>query len=296
MNAVSALALSVARAMRPLFRLLVAWKAPLTIAVLTASLTGCGGGASWRVISANASALAYGQEVTLVVVGEALDEMTWSVTGCDGLQTTEDTVAVHVMTCTPNEELKVTLLGTGEGGTYTESWYVSSPQVRLTVQGFGDLIIDLEPGLAKETVDNFLQYVEDGFYDGTLFHRLIEGFVIQGGGFIENTGDDLVAQTGLRTPIALESDNGLSNTVGTVAMARTREPDSATSQFFINLSDNSASLDYQNASNPGYTVFGLVTTGMSLVESMALRTTGTVGSYSDVPSTDIIVTSATRNR
>ena len=125
----------------------------------------------------------------------------------------------------------------------------------------GEMVIELYPGYAPITVNNFLRYVSDGFYSNTLFHHVDRDFVIQGGGY---TSGMRVKQP-TYAPIVSEANNGLSNLVGTVAMARRSDPNSATSQFFINVVDNSRTLDYESASKPGYAVFGRVISGMSTV-------------------------------
>jgi len=153
----------------------------------------------------------------------------------------------------------------------------------------GDIVIELNEDKAPVTVANFLQYVRDGFYDGTIFHRVIPNFMIQGGGF----NDQMVQKMG-QDPIKNEADNGLANDRGTVAMARTPDPDSATSQFFINHKDN-AFLNY-TAPSPqgwGYCVFGEVTEGMDVVDEIAkVKTTNRAG-HSDVPEDVIVITAAT---
>jgi len=149
----------------------------------------------------------------------------------------------------------------------------------------GKIEIELDRGKAPVTVDNFMRYVKEGFFDGTIFHRVIPGFMIQGGGF---TSDAIQKRT--RPAIRLESKNGLKNQKGTIAMARTNDPDSATSQFFINLVDNSF-LD-ASPSNQGYAVFGHVTAGMEAVEAIAKVKTGSRGPYQDWPREDVAVTRA----
>jgi cyclophilin family peptidyl-prolyl cis-trans isomerase len=146
----------------------------------------------------------------------------------------------------------------------------------------GNIEIELNSAKAPVTVDNFAKYVKKGFFDGTIFHRVIPGFMIQGGGF---TPDG--AQKRTRQPIKLESKNGLKNTAGTIAMARTNDPDSATSQFFINLIDNS----FLNASpgNQGYAVFGAVTSGMEAVKAIATVKTGLHGPHGDWPKEDLTI-------
>ena len=141
---------------------------------------------------------------------------------------------------------------------------VSTEKKIVKIQtSMGDIIVELNEEKAPITVKNFLGYVESGFYDGTIFHRVIEGFMIQGGGFTE----DLV-QKRTNAPIKIESVNGLKNDRGTIAMARTDIPDSATSQFFINHVDNDG-LNYAGSSNPGYAVFGKVLEGMDVVDKIA---------------------------
>lgn len=141
----------------------------------------------------------------------------------------------------------------------------------------GDIRIELYQAQAPETVANFLAYVRSGFYDGTVFHRVIPGFVIQGGGF--NTE---LARKKTREPIVNESDNGLDNERGTLSMARTNDPDSATSQFFINLDDNPP-LNARGG-RPGYAVFGRVVAGMEAVDAIADIPTGAAGPFrQDVP-------------
>ena len=151
----------------------------------------------------------------------------------------------------------------------------------------GDIVVELDPAKAPKSVDNFLQYVKDKQYNGTVFHRVIEGFMIQGGGF---TAD--MQQKPTRPPIALEAANGLKNDKYTIAMARTGNPDSATSQFFINVKDN-ANLDAPNPDGHGYTVFGKVVSGAEVVDKIrAVRTAGQ-GRMQNVPVEPITIQSAT---
>ena len=145
--------------------------------------------------------------------------------------------------------------------------------------------VELYRDKAPITVENFLGYVREGSYDGTIFHRVIDGFMIQGGGFTPNG-----SQKKTHAPIKLESDNGLLNLNGTIAMARTTVPDSATSQFFINVADNDF-LDYK-PNNPGYAVFGRVTSGMDVVIKLSKVDTGRKGQHQDWPLKDIVITRA----
>lgn len=151
----------------------------------------------------------------------------------------------------------------------------------------GQIEAELYADKAPFTVNNFLEYVNSKFYDGLIFHRVIPGFMVQGGGM---TSDMKEKET--RSPIKIESDNGLKNTRGTLAMARTQVPDSATSQFFINLVDNPF-LDFKakTTAGYGYAVFGKVTKGMDVVDKIAKVQTGTKGFHNDVPLTPIIIKS-----
>ena len=159
------------------------------------------------------------------------------------------------------------------------------PEVRV-VTNLGAFELQLRPDVAPETVKNFLEYVRSGFYEGTIFHRVIPGFMVQGGGFTESLNRK---QT--RAPIPLEASRTLPNLRGTIAMARTIAPDSATSQFFINLVDNYP----LNAgiSGPGYAVFGKVTQGMGVIDSIANIRTGRSGGMKDIPLDPIIIESMT---
>jgi cyclophilin family peptidyl-prolyl cis-trans isomerase len=152
---------------------------------------------------------------------------------------------------------------------------------------FGNIEISLNQQQAPITVANFLSYVDDGFYDNTIFHRVIPNFMIQTGGFDKNMQKKVT-----KPPIINESANRLHNDRYTVAMARTNNPDSATSQFFINVRTNS-SLDFSR-SKPGYTVFGDVTAGKDVVYTISLQTTGRRNGYADVPEENIIIKKAYR--
>ena len=165
----------------------------------------------------------------------------------------------------------------------------ADPQIRLeTSQGV--IVLALDAAKAPATVENFLAYVDAGHYDGTLFHRVIPGFMIQGGGF-----DRDFKQKEVRKPIGNEADNGLKNLRGTIAMARTNDPHSATAQFFINSVDN-AFLDH-TAKNPqgwGYAVFGRVTEGLEVVDAISQAPTGAQQGHQDVPLEPIVLLKAER--
>ncbi len=169
------------------------------------------------------------------------------------------------------------------GGAAAQS---AAPRVKLATSA-GDIVVELAPAKAPKTVENFLQYVKDKHYDGTVFHRVIDGFMIQGGGFTPQ-----MQQKTTRAPIPLEAANGLKNDRYTIAMARTSNPNSATSQFFINVKDN----DSLNAPNPdghGYAVFGKVVAGQDVVDKIRTVRTGNMGGMQNVPVEPVVIQSAT---
>ncbi|WP_174185656.1 peptidylprolyl isomerase [Nocardia barduliensis] len=154
---------------------------------------------------------------------------------------------------------------------------------------YGPIVLELDDEKAPNTVRNFVDYVNAGHYNGTIFHRVIPGFMIQGGGF-----EPGLRQKGTNAPIQNEANNGLKNNKYTVAMARTNDPHSATAQFFINVSDN----DFLNHSAPsaagwGYAVFGAVTEGTDVVDKIAAVATSSKGGHQDVPVNDVVIESAT---
>ncbi|WP_411727486.1 peptidylprolyl isomerase [Methyloglobulus sp.] len=162
-----------------------------------------------------------------------------------------------------------------------------SSKIKLTTS-LGPIIVQLNTEKAPVSSANFLNYVNEGFYNGTIFHRVIKDFMAQGGGF-----DTAFKQKEVHAPIKNEADNGLKNSRGTLAMARTNDPNSATAQFFINLKDN-AFLDHTSPtpSGWGYAVFGVVVEGMDVVDEMAKQPIGNRGGHQDVPKTDIVIEKA----
>ncbi|HWA38592.1 MAG TPA: peptidylprolyl isomerase [Burkholderiales bacterium] len=161
----------------------------------------------------------------------------------------------------------------------------ADPQVELKTSA-GTIRVELYPAKAPKSVENFLQYVKDGHYNGTIFHRVIPGFMVQGGGMTKD-----MAQKKTRAPVPIESKNGLKNEVGTLAMARTSDPNSATSQFFINVNNNGF-LDYPGQDGHGYTVFGKVVGGMDVVNKIVSVPTGNAGMHQNVPRTPVVIESA----
>jgi cyclophilin family peptidyl-prolyl cis-trans isomerase len=162
--------------------------------------------------------------------------------------------------------------------------YEVNPVVEIDTSK-GKIKVELYPDKAPKTVDNFLRYVEEKHYDGTIFHRVKVDFMIQGGGFTEN-----MKEKSTYAPIKLESNNDMSHDRGTIAMARTGDPNSATDQFFINVKNNPI-LNYQNSSEPGYTAFGLVIEGMAVVDKIRAVETATVGGHEDVPVDPVLIKS-----
>jgi peptidyl-prolyl cis-trans isomerase A (cyclophilin A) len=163
----------------------------------------------------------------------------------------------------------------------------SAEKVKLATS-MGDVVLELHRDKAPKTVENFVQYVKDGHYNGTVFHRVIDGFMIQGGGMTPD-----LTEKATRSPIALESRNGLNNVRGSVSMARTADPNSATAQFFINLKDN-AFLDAANARDGnGYAVFAKVVEGMAVVDKIRAVATGNKGPHGNVPTEPVIIRKAT---
>ena len=171
------------------------------------------------------------------------------------------------------------------------AWAAEAPKVKLVTTA-GDIVVEVYPDKAPKTAENFLQYVRDKHYDGTIFHRVIDGFMIQGGGMDRN-----MTEKTTRPPVVHEGREayakGLKNELGTIAMARTSNPNSATSQFFINVADNTRTLDPPGPNAPGYTVFGRVVSGMDVVDKIRTVQTGSSGMHRDVPLTPVVIQSAT---
>ena len=207
------------------------------------------------------------------------------VTGCGSGPTSTTVTAATGTTATTTTSAAsdtVTVTTTGE-----VSVNDSDPRVEL-ITSMGTIVVDLNATAAPVTVANFLSYVQAGFYDGTIFHRVIPGFMAQGGGFAPD-----MKQKTTNAPIKNEAGNGLKNLRGTLAMARTGVVDSATAQFFINVVDN-ASLDHKADTNQGYgyAVFAKVVSGLDVVDAMVAAPTTTTGPFQDVPVTPIVIESA----
>ena len=162
---------------------------------------------------------------------------------------------------------------------------IAGPKVEFKTT-MGDFVVELNPEKAPKTVENFLGYVNSGFYNGTIFHRVINNFMVQGGGFTPD-----MQQKPTKAPIPLESNNGLNNVVYSIAMARTNVPDSATAQFFVNVVNNK-NLDFPRPDGHGYAVFGMVIKGTETIDKIKAVSTTSKRPFSDVPSTTIVINSA----
>jgi peptidyl-prolyl cis-trans isomerase A (cyclophilin A) len=259
-------------------------------------LTACGGGPNTPLPppSIQASNLFYAVSARFFVgVTELNNGITFSASNCTELIPINSSSPLYLA-------YSCIVVGTGDlvftakdaKGTVilSKNYTVPEPQVSvLTDQG--TFVIELNPTASTLSVNNFLRYVQDGFYSGTIFHRVIPDFVVQAGGFTAG----LNPKNPSYGPIALESQNGLSNLKGTVAMARTSDPNSATSQFYVNLKDN-LNLDYSGSNNLGYAVFGKVVSGQDVIDKIALTPTSSLNGYSDVPLQNITITSITRTQ
>ena len=165
---------------------------------------------------------------------------------------------------------------------YVNCFATQLPMVEI-ITNYGAMVVELNSKKAPKTVKNFLSYVDSGYYDGTIFHRVIDGFMIQGGGF-----DEKMNKKETQDPIKNESKNGLSNVVGTIAMARTNEPHSATSQFYINVGNNTF-LNYKSKVQPGYCVFGRVIDGIDIMSKIKQVSVTSVDQYQNVPEDPVLI-------
>ena len=265
----------------------------LLLTSLTVLLSACGGGGDSDfkpiISEIRVQSLRYGQSAVIDIAGQFLRNDMVAETGtCTSPSFSASSTPDHaVLNCkvTATGSLPITIKSAAGAMLFSGTLTVLQPQVTL-ITSKGNIVMALNADQVPTTVDNFLSYVRSGFYQSTLFHRVIAGFVVQGGGY--TTG--LVKKTG-NAPIVLETNKGLLNTRSTVAMARTNVPDSATSEFFVNLVDNPA-LDYQSADKPGYAVFGTVVKGMDVVDAIAAEPTAVFNGTADVPTTDVTISFA----
>jgi cyclophilin family peptidyl-prolyl cis-trans isomerase len=274
--------------------------APFVSAIAAAPAVTAGVPSVSAVISAD---VAYGKLSTFSVIGSNLPtSVTPSVTGCATLVNVASTSSMtRTFTCTPDGINVPVSVSFGGSAPYTTTISVPLPQVTL-VTSLGTVVVELYPDKAPLSVKNFLSYVATNFYDNTIFHRVVAGFVTQGGGFISDTTNKVAAKPPTSAAIALESNNGLSNSKYTLAMARTNLPDSATSQFYFNAANNT-SLDFNVtlAAANGYAVFGKAISGTAVLDSMnavanSTLTTGTFSGLANVPTTALVLQSATRTQ
>jgi cyclophilin family peptidyl-prolyl cis-trans isomerase len=259
---------------------------------LSVLLSACGGGSDIGplVTTVQGQSLRFGQTATIYVGGQFLCSDMQADTGSCTNPTfsTSSTPNMAVLNCkiTAVGALPITLKAANGQVLFSTTLTVLQPQVTLFTAK-GNILMALNAAEVPATVNNFLSYVSTGYYSSTLFHRVMAGFVVQGGGYTKG----LVKKAGQLAPIALESNKGLLNARDTVAMACTGAFDSATSEFYFNLVDNTA-LDFESAANPGYAVFGTVLSGMEVVDAIAAQPVATFNGAANVPVSDITITFA----
>jgi len=271
--------------------------AATTALLLTTLLTACGGSTGFPpvITAVKPQSLSYGRTATIYLGGKDLRSslVVESNGGCTnpsfGSSSSTDTLVLNCLV-TVVGDLPLTIKSATGEVIYTTTLSVPKPQVSI-ITNKGSFTLELDLATAPISVKNFLAYVRGGYYSNTLFHRVIPGFVAQAGGY--TTG--LVRKPGQLDAIELESNKGLSNARATVAMARTNVFNSATSEFYVNLVDNTF-LDFKNAANPGYAVFGTVVQGMDVVDAIAAVPTGVFNGSTDVPLTDITITMAIQSK
>jgi peptidyl-prolyl cis-trans isomerase A (cyclophilin A) len=260
---------------------------------LVALLSACGGSTGFPpvITGVKVQSIKYGNTATIYLGGKDLrSSITVDSNGaCTNPSfASNSTTDTLVLNCGVKVvgDMPLTLKAENGSVLYTTTVTVPKPQVTLFTTK-GAIVLELDPTTAPISSNNYLSYVSKGYYTSTLFHRVISGFMIQGGGY--TTG--MVKKSGQSAAIELESNKGLSNLRGTLAMARTNVFNSATSEFFINVVDNTF-LDYKNAGNPGYAVFGKVVQGMDVVDAIVAEPTGVLNGFADVPLTDMVISLA----
>lgn len=268
------------------------WLRLLVVLGATVALGACGGGDDGPAVASidAAAPLAYGKQAVFTVAGPGLEssQVAVTTTGCKGLAlVTGSTATLKQVACTVTGVTEVKLETKAADGTplLARTFAVLAPKVELRTS-MGTVVLDLYPAKAPATVLNFLVHVNKGFYDGTLLHRVVPRFVVQGGGYTPGP----VYKPAPLPAIALEA-TGLLNTRGMVGMARTAQPDTATTEFYVNLQDNPV-LDPAGTDRPGYAVFAQVVQGMPLFDTLAGQPTQLVGALNNVPVTDVVVQAA----
>ena len=271
--------------LNPLYR---RFTAVLAIALVTGLLSACGGGDDGPAVAdiAPTTPLRYGQPTVIALSGHGLiaANLRVRVSLCSGLKAeagaSEELVRIGC-TVSGTGPMQVDVLDPADTVLLRKQFDVPAPQVELDTT-LGKVTLELYPNDAPITVNNFLGYVTTGFYDGTLFHSVVKDFLVQGGGYTPG----LVFKPPVFDPIALEFDRPLKHVRGTVGMARKSTPNSATSQFFVNLVDNPR-LDFEGTADPGYAAFGHVVDGISVFDQMAAFAVTTVGTVTTVPATEV---------
>jgi cyclophilin family peptidyl-prolyl cis-trans isomerase len=267
------------------------------LAALALLISSCGGSTGFlpTITAIKSQSASYGRTATIYLGGKDLRSSLLVETngGCINPSfSSNSTTEMLVLNCVVKKvgDMPLTVKTASGEVVYTTSINIPNPQVTLLTSK-GTVTLELDPVKAPISTNNFLNYVVGGFYKDTLFHRVISGFVVQGGGY--TTG--MLKRTASIPPIALETNKGLSNLRGTLAMARTNVTNSATSEFYINLVDNLA-LDYKNEANPGYAVFGKVVEGMDVVDAIAAEPTGVKTGFTDLPLSEVVITLAVQVR
>ncbi len=314
------------------YRMSPARRAPLTVLALAIAsalaLTACGGGGgggtgapvvtpngpSVASVAVQAGPLKYGQRVLVTVTGNRLEVGTIAINPATCSDTVPSTTAPYVSTATTayfqctvatTGNAKIEVADTTNGAPLgSVGITVPVPQVSMTVSNGADvsgvIVMTLAPDKAPITVTNFLAYVNSGFYDGTVFHRVSPNFVVQAGGYVAPVATNVPTPKATSAPIKLEADKGLSNTQWTIAMARTNVADSATSQFFINLANNSAVLDPSAVNGAGYAVFGSVTGPTLAVSAIATAPCAVIPFFLPTgdctPTPNVVITSAVQTQ
>lgn len=265
----------------------------ISLSMLLALLSACGGSTGFPpvITGVKVQSLKYGNTATIYLGGKDLRSSVQvesngaCINPSFASSSTTDTLVLNCVVKAVGD-LPLTIKAEDGSVIYSTTINVPKPQVTLFTTK-GTVVMELDPSTAPISSNNYLSYVSKGFYTSTLFHRVISGFMIQGGGYTKG----LVKKTPLFAAIELESNKGLSNLRGTLAMARTNEFNSATSEFFINVVDNGF-LDYKNSGNPGYAVFGKVVQGMDVVDAIVAEPTGVLNGFADVPLTDVVISLA----
>ncbi|MCX7172492.1 MAG: peptidylprolyl isomerase [Proteobacteria bacterium] len=267
----------------------------LTALLCCSILSGCvgDGNTTPTVTDIQGKSLNYGVRAEFDFFGTYLDKgLIANIPNCTGQAPAFISPVHQVLTCTIVAVGDLNAEVTDGAGTviFSKTFTIPTPRAAL-VTSLGNIVVELDPTKAPLAVNNFLKYVQNSYYSDTIFHRVIAGFVIQGGGYTSG----LVLKPGTFAPISLESTNGLSNVRGTIAMARTTDPNSATSQFYFNLVDN-FSLDYRDISNPGYAVFGKIVQGLEVMDAIGSVATVSQNGVPDVPATEVVVKTVLRIR